>query len=422
MNKTLKKYSIVAFILVGFWSCGVDETENLFDESPSVRIENIKNELRTLLLSQPEGFSSIYYPNKAVKAGYNIHMKFNQDLSVEMTSDIDAETAVTISAYDVLFGHTAELVFQTNNGHQTKLVRDPNGGPGSKGGSNTFEYHSNNNGIITLLDVRSDGILELRPSGFVNFTTESVASSDFTLVAGPVLEGTNFEEDSRNIFLDGDVIGQFSYDSATRVATIAYTDASGGEQIEEVRMYITTTGITFFDPTSINGTATSINGTDLLVFTYNEASEQYIADDNSNLIIDDLVLCPFDASAINGAYNVSEMFVGGTNGGLQLGSFFGESYQVDIAFDPADPSRILVTNSPGFNNFIIDGNQSTPTVFLLDLATLELSYEAGGPRIALFRFLSGASLSFDICSDLVSFTSNGLLGQFGFYEFIFTKQ
>ena len=47
---------------------------------------------------------------------------------------------------------------------------------------------------------------------------------------------------------------------------------------------------------------------------------------------------------------------------------------------------------------------------------------AGGPGIALFRFLSGASLSFDICSDLVSFTSNGLLGQFGFYEFIFTKQ
>ena len=78
MNKTLKKHSIVAFILVGFWSCGVDETENLFDESPSERIENIKNELRTLLLSQPEGFSSIYYPNKAVKAGYNIHMKFNQ--------------------------------------------------------------------------------------------------------------------------------------------------------------------------------------------------------------------------------------------------------------------------------------------------------------------------------------------------------
>ena len=95
---------------------------------------------------------------------------------------------------------------------------------------------------------------------------------------------------------------------------------------------------------------------------------------------------------------------------------------INIAFDPADPSRILVTNSPSFNNFIIDRNLSTPTVFLLYLATLELSYEAVGPGIALFRFLSGASLSFDICSDLVSFTSNGLLGEFGFYEFIFTKQ
>ena len=77
MNKTLKKYSIVAFILVGFWSCGVDETENLFDESPSVRIENIKNELRTLLLSQPEGFSAVYYTNEDSNKGYNLHIKFN---------------------------------------------------------------------------------------------------------------------------------------------------------------------------------------------------------------------------------------------------------------------------------------------------------------------------------------------------------
>ena len=422
MNKILKKYSVVAFILVGFWSCGVDETESLFDETPTERIESRKDELRKLLLSQPEGFSAVYYTNEDSNKGYNLHIKFNQDLTLEISSDVTANTEVKIAKYDVVFGHTAELVFTTNNGHQTALVTDPDGDGGSEGASNSFEYHSNNNGIISLFDIRNSGILELRPSGFEDFRSESVASADFTYAARPILEGTSFEQDSRNIFLDGDVIGQFSYDSATRVATIAYTDASGAEQREEVRMYITTTGITFFVPTSINGTATSINGTDLLVFTYNEASEQYIADDNSNLIIDDLETCPFDASAINGVYNVSEMFVGGTNGGLQLGSFFGESYQVDIAFDPADPSRILVTNSPGFNNFIIDGNQSTPTVFLLDLATLELSYEAGGPRIALFRFLSGASLSFDICSDLVSFTSNGLLGQFGFYEFIFTKQ
>jgi hypothetical protein len=116
------------------------------------------------------------------------------------------------------------------------------------------------------------------------------------------------------------------------------------------------------------------------------------------------------------------MFVGGTNGGIQLGTLLGRSFQVEIAFDPADANKLLVTNSVGFNNFIMDGNQSFPTVFLLDPITGALSYEAGDPIIAAFRFLTGASLSFDICSDLVSFTSNGRLVPFGFYEFIFTKQ
>ena len=422
MNKILKKYSVVAFILVGFWSCGVDETESLFDETPTERIESRKDELRKLLLSQPEGFSAVYFTEEDDNAGYNFHIKFNQDLTLEITSDLSANTEVETAKYDVVFGHTAELVFTTNNRHTTALVTDPTGAPPSEGGSNTFEYHSNNDGIISLFDIRSNGILELRPSGFEDFRSESVASADFTYAARPILEGTNFEQNSRNIFLDGDVIGQFSYDSATRGATITYTDASGGEQREEVRMYITTTGITFFVPASINDTATSINGTDLLVFTYNEASEQYIADDNPNLIIDDLETCPFDASAINGVYNVSEMFVGGTNDGLQIGTVFGRRFQVEIAFHPADANKLLVTNSVGFNNFITDGNRSSPTVFLLDPITGALSYEAGDPIIAAFRFLTGASLSFDICSDVVSFTGNGQLSTFGLYQFIFTKQ
>ncbi|MDC1324795.1 DUF4302 domain-containing protein [Flavobacteriaceae bacterium] len=422
MNKILIKYSISVFAIVTLWSCGVEETESLFDETPTQRIESRITELRTLLLNETQGFSAIYYPDGAVKGGYNFHLKFNADLTVKMTSDIDAETALTTSSYDVLFGQTAELVFQSNNAHQTKLVRDADGGPNSEGGSNTFEYHSSDNGVITLLDVRNDGILELRPSGFTEFTTESVASANFTLAAGSILEGTSLQLGSRNILLDGVVIGQLSYDSDTRVATVVYTDANGDEQLEEVRMYITTTGITFFDTTPINGGTTSINGIDLLTFTFNAATEQYVADDNPNLVIDDLIDCVFDAANIDGTYTVSEMFIGGTNGGLQIGSAFGESYQVDIVSDPTDDTRILVTNSDGYDNFIIGGDFAPTTVFIFDSATGELSFEAGDPVIALFRFLSGAGISLDVCSEQLSFTGNGQLGEFGFYEFVFTKQ
>ena len=176
-----------------------------------------------------------------------------------------------------------------------------------------------------------------------------------------------------------------------------------------------TYSITFFD-------STSINVTDLLVFTFNDTTEQYVANDNPNLVIDDIEDCVFDAARIDGTYTVSEMFIGGINGGLELGSVFGESYQVDVAFDPDDSTRILVTNSVGYDNFIIGGDFAFTTVFVFDPITGELSFEAGDPVIALFRFLLGASISLDVCSDVISFTGNGFLGEFGFYEFVFTKQ
>lgn len=162
-------------------SCSLDETESLFDRTPTERINSRTEELKTLLLDEPQGYSATYFSDNTTFGGFNFHMNFNNDLTVEMTSDIDSQTDITKSRYDVKFGSTVELVFTTNSEHIHKLIQDGAESFNSFQGASSFQYLGNNDGKITFTDIRSNGILTLTPSGFTDFSTESVASVELTL-------------------------------------------------------------------------------------------------------------------------------------------------------------------------------------------------------------------------------------------------
>ncbi len=162
-------------------SCEVDRTEEIFDDSPTVRIEKEISEIRTLLLSQTQGFSGVYFPNDDVVGGINFHMNFTENLRVKMTSDFKSTTSLTDTRYDIVTGTTsAELVFTSGSRHITDLIQDGAAGFSTFFGSNSFQYAGEENGVITFKDVRSDGVFVISPSGFTNFDTESVASADIT--------------------------------------------------------------------------------------------------------------------------------------------------------------------------------------------------------------------------------------------------
>ena len=95
---------------------------------------------------------------------------------------------------------------------------------------------------------------------------------------------------------------------------------------------------------------------------------------------------------------------------------------LEFSFIGFKTQSIIVGVQSVINITLIEDIEILDGVVITGYQNIDREIFTGGPGIALFRFLSGASLSFDICSDLVSFTSNGLLGEFGFYEFIFTKQ
>ena len=181
MKKTINYLFGLLLLSLFTGSCEVDRTEAIFDDSPSERIDKKINELSTLLLSQSQGFSGIYFPNNDVVGGINFHMNFTPDLRVKMTSDFKSDTSITDTRYDIITGTTAaELVFTSGSRHITDLVQDGGTGFNTFFGNNSFQYVGEENGVLTFKEVRSDGVFVLSPSGFTDFDTESVASADIT--------------------------------------------------------------------------------------------------------------------------------------------------------------------------------------------------------------------------------------------------
>ncbi len=179
--KMIKYILSVFLVAILFTSCEVDRTQPVFEDSPTQRINNAINELSALLLSEPQGYSGIYFPNDEVVGGVNFHMNFSEDLRVKMTSDFKETTALTDTRYDIITGTTAaELVFTSGSRHITDLIQDGAQGFNTFFGSNSFQYLGEENGMLMFQDIRSNGKLILSPSGFSDFDTESVASADIT--------------------------------------------------------------------------------------------------------------------------------------------------------------------------------------------------------------------------------------------------
>lgn len=132
-------------------------------------------------------------------------------------------------------------------------------------------------------------------------------------------------------------------------------------------------------------------------------------------IIDDD--CPVDINAFIGTFNVAEVFTSGVNEGLTLAGAFGESYQIEMVAQPGDATgtKLVITNSAGFNQYIPDG-----TVMTLQACPGTVVFEPLPLNIALFADLAIEVAVFDEGGGKV--TVDGPLGGFGPYQFVLTRQ
>ncbi|WP_338359150.1 DUF4302 domain-containing protein [Yeosuana marina] len=284
MKNIYKKYWLIGVVFMSFLSCNND-TETLFPDSPAERIQQSNSELLNLLLAEPNGYKGVYFPKNDEFGGFTFFMKFNADGTVEMTSDFDSDTAIQTSSYEVRYGTTTELVFTTRN--HIQKVSNPNYpgliGTGFKGTS-VFQYFGNDNGIITLKDVRNvdSGSFVLTPSGLTNFTTESVIKAEASLAQRQNI----LPKASNSVFQvlkieKGDQVFNFNfnYDAFRLYASPRVTLVDNDViSVEEFKF-----GIAFTEDGLIISPALEFDGEVYENFTYDADSSSYISTVNGSV-------------------------------------------------------------------------------------------------------------------------------------------
>ncbi|MBQ4821825.1 DUF4302 domain-containing protein [Aquimarina sp. MMG016] len=110
MLKNIKTY-ILAFLAIGLVACSNDDVEPLFDTDVDTRVNTLLDGYRKTLVESEFGWKTRYQPEGTIGA-YNIYLKFNEDNSVEITSDLLGGINDYETSYRVGIAQFPELVFE----------------------------------------------------------------------------------------------------------------------------------------------------------------------------------------------------------------------------------------------------------------------------------------------------------------------
>ncbi|WP_158974367.1 DUF4302 domain-containing protein [Cellulophaga sp. L1A9] len=114
-NKYIINTIIVVLLSMFLVNCADDDNAEVFDESPTERINAQKLELRTALKSSETGWKAVYFTSPEELGGFTFFFNFLDDETVEMTSDFDDDFTLLQSKYDIVLGSTIKLSFTTKN-------------------------------------------------------------------------------------------------------------------------------------------------------------------------------------------------------------------------------------------------------------------------------------------------------------------
>ncbi|MEN2399480.1 DUF4302 domain-containing protein [Flavobacterium sp. MC2016-06] len=270
--KNIYKY-LTAMLLVLYLSACSNNTDadQLFDKTPTERLNAQKKELNDILLSSEFGWKAVYFTDNTVLGGYTHLFKFAADGTVQMASDFDADTDVYKSEYQVQLGSTVSLVFTTKN--RIHLLSESDNYPipalRSKGylGDFQFLYYGQENGDIVFKTNRNGQ--ELR---FVKATAQDWQDLHLNLD----MEQNVIGADSRPLFRlletnDGTTKHQFdfAFDPVTRFAN-ATSIETGYAVSYNMGVGYSPTGI-------VVSPAVEVAGQKLTVFVYNDADGSFTA-------------------------------------------------------------------------------------------------------------------------------------------------
>ena len=245
----MRKFIFYFFIAAGLFSaCKKDET-HVFDQSPDERLNEILSKYQTQLSGAPNGWNAVLYPKGG--GAYFFYLKFNDANRVQMVSDFDSASAVTMkeSSYQLKALQQPGLIFDTYS--YIHVLSDPNanvnGGIFGQGLLSDFEFYFNDS--TTADSVKLTG----RVNGSKMLLTKATAEQATGYTSGQ-FNINLFKESLANIlqYFKRMVIGSISYDfninPVTKVIIFTWTDAQGNTQTLTTTFYYTLNGIALEKP------------------------------------------------------------------------------------------------------------------------------------------------------------------------------
>ncbi|WP_163401183.1 DUF4302 domain-containing protein [Flavobacterium fluviatile] len=270
--KNIFKYLMLGFVALSLGSCSNNtDAEQLFDQTPTERLNAQKKELNDLLFTSEYGWKAVYFTDDTQLGGYTHLFKFLPGNKVEMASDFDSDTKTYTSDYDVVLGSTVSLLFDTYN--RIHLLSDSNSYPTTalrgKGylGDFQFLYYGQENGDIIFKSNRL--VREVR---FVKATAEDWADLSKNLITQQNLIGSSARPLFRSLDVnDGSKVMKydFSFNVATRYVLAPSIDA-GSSEVLSFGVGYTPTGI-------VISPAIEVAGQKLTTFLYNDTDGSFTA-------------------------------------------------------------------------------------------------------------------------------------------------
>ncbi|KAF2513792.1 DUF4302 domain-containing protein [Flavobacterium foetidum] len=270
--KNILKFLTACSVLLLLGSCNNNtDAEDIFNKTPTERLNEQKSELKDALLASEFGWKAVYFTDDTQLGGYTHLFKFSADGKVQMASDFDDDTAVYQSDYSIALGSTVSLLFETYN--RIHLLSDSNSYPTTalrgKGylGDFQFLYYGQENGDILFKSNRL-----VRDIRFVKATAQDWADLSKNLVTEENLVG-NINSPLYKLLEINDGANvkkyDFSFSSITRFAVAKSIDAGSSEAIS--------VGVGYTPTSIVLSPALEVGSQKLSNFVYDAATSSFTA-------------------------------------------------------------------------------------------------------------------------------------------------
>lgn len=269
-----------------------NNTEYLFDKSINERFAEKKTEIINDLTAPANGWIGYYAPNGEVGA-FTLLLKFDADGKVLMSSDYNQGEEDATITYNVIKKQQIELVFETHAVLHAIYETNQNG----IGGEYIFNIANTSENEVLLSSKTDNGYagdvvteLVLAPASAEDWNLDGVYESEANVVGNPT------QSVFRNFKANGNPIASFSYNSATRVAQVAYIDGNTVARIN-APIQINKNGFCLVEPIDIGNST-------LDCFTYNAETEIFESSSGVTLMYDmepGVPLAPYDFGVFAGA-------------------------------------------------------------------------------------------------------------------------